>query len=50
MQQLKVGMLNITKVEVDIISDVDMYLFFEKGMRGVVPYISKRYTNPTKSI
>ena len=37
-------MLEITKVEVGIISDVEMHLFFEKGMRGGVSYISKRYS------
>ena len=29
-------MLNITKVELELILDTDMYLFFEKGMRGGV--------------
>ena len=36
------AVLSMTKVELDLISDVDMYLFFEKGMRGGVSYISKR--------
>ena len=27
-------MLNMTKVEFKLISDAEMYLFFEKGMRG----------------
>ena len=36
--------LNTTKVEPEIISDADMYLFFEKGMRDGVSYISKRYS------
>ena len=36
-------MLNTTKVELEFISDSDMYLFFEKGMRSGVSYISKRY-------
>ena len=35
-------MLNVTKDEVELISDADMYLFFEKGMRVGVSYISKR--------
>ena len=34
--------LNITKVELELISDADMYLFFEKGVRGGVLYISRR--------
>ena len=28
------AMLNMTKVELEIIPDPDIYLFFEKGMRG----------------
>ena len=35
------AMLNVTKVELEIISDANMYLFFGKGMRDVVSYISK---------
>ena len=38
------SMLGMTKVELDLISDVDKYLLFEKGMRGGVSYISKRYS------
>ena len=34
----------MTKVEVELISDVDMHSFFKKGMRGIVSYISKRYS------
>ena len=30
------GMLNKTKIELELISDPDMYIFFEKGRRGVV--------------
>ena len=37
------AMLIMTKVKLELISDADMYLFFEKGMRGGVSYISKRY-------
>ena len=36
--------LNMTKVELERIPDPDMYLFLEKGMRGGVSYISKRYS------
>ena len=35
-------MLSMTKVEVKLILDADMYLFFEKDTRGEVSYISKR--------
>ena len=37
-------MLNMTKVKLEVISDADMYLFHEKGMRGEVSYISKIYS------
>ena len=43
------AMVNMTKVELDLISDPDMYIFFEKGMRGGVSYISY-VVNPTISI
>ena len=38
------AMLNMTKVELELISDPDMYIFFEKGMRGEVSYISNRFS------
>ena len=34
---------DMTKVELELISDADLYSFFEKGMRGGVYYISDRY-------
>ena len=34
----------MTKVEVALIPDPDMYIFFEKGTRGGVSYISNRYS------
>ena len=37
------AMLKITGVELELISDIDMYLFIEKGMRGGISYIAKRY-------
>lgn len=36
-------MPNMSKVEPDLISDVGMYLFLERGMKVSVSYISKRY-------
>ena len=38
------AMLNMTKVKLELILDSDMYIFFEKGMRGGVSYISNRYS------
>ena len=37
------AMLKMTGIEMEKISNVDMYLFIEKGLRGGVSYISKRY-------
>ena len=34
------AMLNITKVEPELVSDATIYLFFEKGIRNGVSYIS----------
>ena len=36
--------LKMTGVELDLISDIDMHLFIEKGMRGDIPYIAERYS------
>ena len=38
------AMISMTKVELELISDADMHLFLEKGMRSGVSYISKRYS------
>ena len=38
------AILNTTKVKLEVISYPDMYIFFEKGMRGGVSYISNRYS------
>ena len=37
-------MLELTKTEVELIPDLDMYKFFEKGTRGRISYISNRYS------
>ena len=38
------AMFNMTKVELKLISDANMYFFFEKELRGGVSNISKRYS------
>ena len=37
-------MLHITKVELVFITNLDMYIFFEKVTRGRFSYISTRYS------
>ena len=38
------AMLNLAKVELELIPDPDMYMFFEKGTRSGVSYISNSYS------
>ena len=38
------AMLNMRRVGLELISGADIYLFFEKDMRGEVSDISKRYS------
>ena len=38
------AMLKMTKVELEKISDADIHLFIEKGMRGGICSVSKRYS------
>ena len=37
------AMLKIIGIELELISDNNMHLFVEKGMRGGISYISKRF-------
>ena len=37
-------MLKVTKIELEKISDADIHLFIEKGIRGGISYINKRYS------
>ena len=38
------AMLKMTGVRIEKIVDIDMYLFIEKGLRGEISYIAKRYS------
>ena len=38
------AMLKMTGTELELISDIDMHLFVEKGMRGGISYIAKRHS------
>ena len=37
------AMLKMTGVKLEKISDIDKYLFIEKGLRGGISYIAKRH-------
>ena len=39
-------MLKMTGIELEKISDIERYLFIEKGLRGGISYIAKRYAKP----
>ena len=43
-------MLKITKIKLEKIYDIDMYLFLEKGMIGGISYISKTYSKSKDDI
>ena len=38
------AMLKMTKIELEKLSDADIHLFIEKGMRGGISYVNKRYS------
>ena len=38
-------MLKMTEIKLELISDIDMHLFIQKGMKGDISYISKRYSS-----
>ena len=37
------AMFKMTEKKLELISDIDIYLFVEKGMRGGISYIAKRH-------
>ena len=38
------ALLKMTGIVLYLISDIDMHLFIEKGMRGSISYIAQRYS------
>ena len=38
------AMLKMSRIELELISDIDMHLFIEKGMRGGTSYIAKSHS------
>ena len=38
------AMLKMTKIDLELINDIDTHLFIENGMRGGISYIAKRYS------
>ena len=42
-------MLKFTEIKLEKISDIDIHLFLEKGMRSGVSCISKRYSRADKN-
>ena len=37
-------MLKMTKIELELIPDPDIYIIFEKGTGGGISYVSNRYS------
>ena len=38
------AMLKMTKIKLELMADIDMFQFIEKGMRGGISYIANRYS------
>ena len=37
------SMLKMTDIKLELMTDIDMFQFIEKGMRGGIPYIANQY-------
>ena len=44
------AMFKMIKIELELIPDPDMYIFFEKGTRGSISYISNRYIKANNTL
>ena len=44
------AMLKMAGIKLEKISDIDVHLFLEKGIRGGMSYISKRYSKSTADV
>ena len=44
------AMLKMTGMKLKNIVDIDMYLFIEKGLRGGISYIAKRYAKANNKL
>ena len=42
------ALLKMTKIELELIPDPDIYIFFEKGTKSEISYISNKYSNANK--
>ena len=44
------AMLKMTNIKLELMTEIDMFQFIKKGMRGGVSYIANRYGNANKQV